>query len=143
MPAARLLASSPCPTCPYRRDVPSGIWDAEEYAKLPRYDEETSLQPVGVFDCHQVNGCVCSGWAACHDGEHLLALRLAEVFGTRTAGQVREILEYTTAVPVFASGREAADHGLAALHDPGARAVAAIRKIERTRAKRNGAALRA
>lgn len=25
----------PCGTCPYRRDVPAGIWHGEEYAKLP------------------------------------------------------------------------------------------------------------
>lgn len=23
-----------CESCPYRRDVPSGIWDRSEYAKL-------------------------------------------------------------------------------------------------------------
>lgn len=26
--------TEPCETCPYRRDVPSGVWSADEYRKL-------------------------------------------------------------------------------------------------------------
>jgi hypothetical protein len=46
----------PCPTCPYRRDVPSGIWQASEYSKLPRYDNDVPDQlaagATGLFYCH-------------------------------------------------------------------------------------------
>ncbi|MGS2619304.1 DUF6283 family protein [Micromonospora sp. LZ34] len=74
-------ATAPCGTCPYRRDVPSGVWDAAEYAKLPAYDQPTARQPGGLFLCHQADGRVCAGWAGCHDTDNLLALRLAALQG--------------------------------------------------------------
>lgn len=46
-------APSPCSSCPYRRDVPSGLWGANEYAKLRDYDNPTWAQPPGIFQCHQ------------------------------------------------------------------------------------------
>lgn len=49
-------AKNPCGSCPYRRDVPSGIWSEEEYDKLPQYDLPTGDQPPNVFLCHQQNG---------------------------------------------------------------------------------------
>lgn len=75
-----------CASCPYRRDVPAGIWAREEYGKLPGYDEPTPFQPRGVFLCHQhdpgTDGHpVCGGWAGCHDGDELLALRMAVLGG--------------------------------------------------------------
>ena len=43
-------AKSPCGSCPYRQDVPSGVWAASEYEKLPAYDApETFMQPPGLF----------------------------------------------------------------------------------------------
>nr|WP_280343300.1 DUF6283 family protein [Nocardia neocaledoniensis] len=30
-------APRPCVSCPYRRDVPSGVWDFGEYEKLRGY----------------------------------------------------------------------------------------------------------
>jgi len=44
---------APCQSCPYRRDVPSGIWAHEEYEKILDYDNETGHQPMKVFMCHQ------------------------------------------------------------------------------------------
>jgi hypothetical protein len=102
----------PCGTCPYRRDVPAGIWAAEEYAKLPAYDRETWAQPPGLFMCHQQDGCLCGGWLAAHDRDHLLALRLA-------APQLDPgVWDYQPGVPVFGSGAEAAAHGLAGIENP-------------------------
>ena len=66
----------PCGSCPYRKDVPSGIWAKSEYDKLPRYDGETWEQDPKAFMCHQRDGCLCGGWLACHSPRHLLALRL-------------------------------------------------------------------
>jgi hypothetical protein len=51
--SAPLPASNPCGSCPYRRDVPSGVWDAAEYEKLPRYDGPMADQPARLFLCHQ------------------------------------------------------------------------------------------
>lgn len=39
------LRDNPCHSCPYRRDVPSGVWATEEYDKLLPYDADTASQP--------------------------------------------------------------------------------------------------
>lgn len=129
-------APNPCGTCPYRRDVPSGVWHPDEYAKLPDYDNDTGAQPSGVFLCHQVNGHVCSGWAACHDMTHNLALRFALLADMLTPETMDAIVDYTTTVPLFASGREAAAHGMADTESPGDDAERAIDKLTRRRAAR-------
>jgi hypothetical protein len=111
-------APRPCESCPYRLDVPSGVWAAEEYAKLPDYDLPTPYQPPAVFLCHQHDGRACAGWAGCHDGDHLLALRFAGVSGLSTE-TVDAIRDYRSPVPLHASGTEAAAHGMADLLNPG------------------------
>jgi hypothetical protein len=131
-------APRPCDSCPYRREVASGIWDFSEYEKLRRYDADTPYQPPQLFQCHQTDLAsdrkrVCAGWAGCHDGNHLLALRLAVAQGLISEDTARAVVEYATAVPLFASGAQAADHGQHNLDHPDATAMAAIAKIERAR----------
>lgn len=126
-------APRPCSSCPYRRDVPSGIWAAEEYAKLPAYDRPTYAQPLGLFLCHQTAGDdpgarVCAGWVGCH-GDQLLGVRLAISRGLLPG----EVTAYSTEVPLFRSGTEAARHGMAGVAAPSAEAVAAGEKITRRR----------
>lgn len=125
---------APCGTCPYRRDVPSGIWHASEYAKLPGYDGETGEQLAkgarGLFFCHQSTGEVCAGWVGCHDTRHLLALRLHPVD--------RSTFDYESPVPLFASGAEAAAHGVARIEEPDDRASIAIRKLGARRRRKRG-----
>lgn len=116
-------AAVPCPSCPYRKDVPSGVWEADEYEKLPRYDKPTYAQPPQLFMCHQQNGCICSGWLACHDKGELLALRLHPVDPTA--------YEYRSPVPVFADGWRAALHGVKDIANPGPAARALMKKIGR------------
>lgn len=99
--------SRPCGSCPYRKDVPPGVWHADEYAKLPEYDKPTYDQPPGVFMCHQQDGCVCSGWAHVAD-EDTLALRLAGFNGN----DVVPVIEYQSPIPTFDTHTEAAEHGL-------------------------------
>ncbi|MGW5160473.1 DUF6283 family protein [Nonomuraea wenchangensis] len=75
-------AERPCGTCPYRKDVLSGSWAREEYDKLRGYDRPTFAQPVTLWLCHQHDRDsprrrVCAGWAGCHDGTTLLAVRVA------------------------------------------------------------------
>lgn len=122
-------SAAPCGSCPYRRDVPAGIWHPDEYAKLPGYDGETGDQAAagasGLFMCHQNDGHLCAGWAGCHDTGHLLALRLHRVHPST--------FNYTSPVPLFASGAEAAAHGLAGVAEPCARARQAIGKLQRRR----------
>jgi len=122
-------APKPCESCPYRRDVPSGVWSAHEYAKLARYDGPTWTQPTELFQCHQTDhdsarARLCAGWVACH-GEELLALRIGAAIGTVNPA----VLNYTTAVPVFASGTEAMLHGVAKINDPSDEACAMVAKI--------------
>lgn len=120
-------SKAPCGTCPYRRDVPAGIWDASEYEKLPLYDGETMEQVLKggtrLFFCHQNDGHLCAGWAGCHDTNHLAALRIHEV--------ADETFDYVSPVPLFESGAEAAAHGLSGIDNPDRRAREAIAKLER------------
>mgnify|MGYP000989402522 CR=1 FL=1 len=85
----------PCGSCPYRRDVASGIWAASEYAKLTAYDADTPFQPPNLFLCHQTaaedhRARLCAGWVGCH-GPDLLALRLAATTGQLATTDVRAL----------------------------------------------------
>lgn len=101
--------------------MPAGIWDASEYHKLPPYDNETWAQPMGLFYCHQNDGHLCAGWVGCHDTDHLLSMRVNRV--------APETFEYVSPVPLFASGAEAARHGLSGVDDPDEHAIIAIEKL--------------
>jgi hypothetical protein len=114
------------------------LWAPEEYEKLRRYDALTGEQPTAVFLCHQKNrgaaeGRVCAGWAGCHDGRNLRALRIAALGTLMSIEDIEAAADYISPVPLFASGREAADHGLAEVAAPGVDAVAAISKLARAR----------
>lgn len=113
----------PCGSCPYRRDVPSGIWDISEYLKLPEYDGETWEQSPALFMCHQRDGCLCGGWLQTHDTNHLLALRLHKVDPSAYG--------YQTDVETFASGAEARDHGLKDIANPGDEALRKMKGLQR------------
>lgn len=124
----------PCSSCPYRRTVPSGIWHPEEYAKLPAYDRETFAQPPQAFMCHHGDGNVCSGWLGHTDPSQLLAVRI----GISAGHLDPSCASYETDVPLFASGEEAAAHGLRDVPAPSARAHDAIRKITTIRPEVTG-----
>jgi hypothetical protein len=128
-------AKSPCPTCPYRKDVPSGVWHESEYGKLPEYDGPTFEQPVGAFFCHQQNGRLCAGWCGTHDMGESLGLRFAASTGVLSTEDVEAALDYVSPVPLFASGEAAAMHGIAQLDNPSPEARAFMQKIERRRAR--------
>lgn len=133
-----LPAPKPCASCPYRQDAPSGLWAAEEYDKLPRYDADMPFQPVEVFACHQTDRNtpgtrLCAGWVAAHGPENLLSLRIAASSGHIPAEDMPAVWDYTTSVPVFATGAEAAAHGIRDIDAPGVDAERAISKIIRRR----------
>ncbi|MFF7415791.1 DUF6283 family protein [Streptomyces lydicus] len=134
----RSPAPRPCESCPYRRDVPAGIWAGEEYEKLRRYDADTPNQPTGMFQCHQADGDsnarrICAGWVGCHEGEHLLALRLAVIDRSIDLTTFRAAIEYDSPVPLFPSGSAAAAHGEAGIDSPAEDARRMVDKISRTR----------
>lgn len=126
-------ARNPCGSCPYRRAVPSGVWSAEEYDKLPAYDADTGSQPTSVFLCHQQNGRLCSGWAGCHDMEESMGIRMAIIVGKIEEQDIDAILDYTTTTPLFSSGAEAASHGAAGIESPDTAARKIIDKLTRKR----------
>ena len=129
----RAPAPRPCESCPYRRDVPSGVWVEEEYHKLPLYDAPTYMQPNGIFVCHQNDGRMCAGWVGCHDMDDNLAVRLAAIRGHMAPDTLDAVLNYQTDVPLFSSGQEAADHGMREIPNPGDGANRIITKITRRR----------
>jgi len=127
-------AKSPCTSCPYRRDVPSGIWAALEYDKLPFYDGSISEQvakggAVSRFDCHQSNGKLCAGWIGTHGASNLLAMRLLSFSDGVEID--RKVWTYKSPVPLFASGAEAAKHGKRAIMRPGKAAKAMVDRLMR------------
>ncbi|QIG76168.1 hypothetical protein EVC24_147 [Rhizobium phage RHph_I4] len=107
---------APCKSCPYRKDVPSGIWSEEEYEKLPSFDGEIVDQFVNggtaLFLCHQRNNALCSGWLGCHGTDNLIALRL------HSHAVDESVWGYETDVPLFSSGKEAAEHGMKDIDAP-------------------------
>lgn len=123
------VAAAPCKSCPYRCDVPSGVWAREEYDKLPLYDGEMAEQAMrgafALFHCHQKDGCLCAGWVGAHGADNLLAMRL------NAARIDRSVWEYQSPLPVFASGREASAHGKRSIRRPGADARRIIGRLSR------------
>ena len=123
-----------CVSCPYLLDVPSGVWSADEYEKLPAYDNGPQGQPsmlVGVFLCHQTpeikpkvgTDTVCRGWLTVHcEG---IAARLAVMQGQITPEQLyAEVQE-----PLYASGAEAAAAGIKGIKRPNKKARKIIDRL--------------
>jgi hypothetical protein len=79
---------------------------------------------------------VCAGWSGCLDGDELLALRIAVMLEAMTPQTAQTVRDYQSPVALFASGAQAAAHGLRDLDNPGPQARAAITKIEHLRARR-------
>lgn len=126
------IKRSPCASCPYRKDVPSGIWHEDEYAKITPYDLDTASQPLSLFLCHQNDGCLCRGWLDCH-GAELLALRMAAIKGDPSQEEIAKALDEGSAVPVFTTAAAAAKHGRKSIKRPGPKAKTLINKIEKRR----------
>jgi len=117
----------PCPTCPYRKDVPSGVWHAEEYERLRRYDQDGVV--LGVFLCHQsiVAGVdiVCKGWCVVHQDS--IAVRLAMAQGQFDRSALDE-----PKVGLHESGNAAADFGQRDIEKPKRMALKVVEKLVRT-----------
>jgi len=127
------IAKAPCKSCPYRQDVPSGVWAAHEYEKLPAFDAPIAEQLLsgngGFFMCHQRSGEMCAGWVACH-GDNLAALRFVEL-GISKERVTPEVFGYVSPVPVFTSGAEACAHGLRDMEQPSAKARRVVDRLAR------------
>lgn len=126
-----LCPPRPCKSCPYRRDVPSGVWHPEEYTRLAEYDEKPD-RPVKLeaFHCHQENAhgrpTVCVGWLGCH-GTKAVAVRVALASGQLTLEDVDRA--HDTDVPLHRSGVEAALAGLRDIAHPSPEACRLIDRL--------------
>lgn len=109
------------------------MWAESEYAKLPAYDLDTPNQPHQAFFCHQQDGRLCAGWIGTHDMDNSLALRLAVLFRTITPDEADRAREYTTDVPLWDSGAQAAEHGIEWIAAPDVDAERIIAKLNRKR----------
>lgn len=120
------VRQEPCSACPYRQDVASGVWAFHEYEKLRDYDLPTGEQPFAVFACHATPEHLCHGWTVVHTRRghefDLLALRVR-------GADYSQIPE--TAVPLWGSGNEAADHGQADIDEPDEQAQATVARLVR------------
>lgn len=116
-------ARRPCSSCPYRCDVPSGVWDQPEYAKLEAYDGETGSQPPSVFLCHLLNRRLCAGWVAVHDMDESLGLRIAVLTDLISPATAEKLLDYTTDVELHESGAAARAYGMRDISSPGSGAI--------------------
>jgi len=118
------VRKQPCSACPYRKDVPSGVWEHHEYEKLREYDAITPDQPFAYFACHATPESLCHGWAVVHTSRgneyDLLALRIIGY---------PDIPKPT--VELFASGNEAADHGQEEIETPSTEALETVERLVR------------
>jgi len=125
------MKSKACGSCPYLRSTPSGIWHPEEYEKLCKYDDETFLQPLGVFCCHNEPNAFCHGWLEVHGKAHdLLSLRMA------ASSLPEDFFIPEKTVLTYNSGSEAMDSGMEGIKHPSRDAVLKMESIARTRKRK-------
>jgi Family of unknown function (DUF6283) len=125
---------SPCSSCPYRKDTPPAVWDAEEYEKLRTYDDDSLDTAFAIFMCHQGpmigKELVCKGWLNVHPD--CIAVRIALSRGKISV----EDRDHQTDVPLYASGNEAANAGMKGIRRPGRAARSVIGKLSALRARK-------
>tara|TARA_R110000772_G_scaffold35637_4_gene85805 strand:+ start:21739 stop:22104 length:366 start_codon:yes stop_codon:yes gene_type:complete len=67
--------TSPCGSCPYRKDSKLATWDKTEFEKLLEFDKDY----IGkTYKCHKNDGSCCKGWLMNQDKRSLpsIALRI-------------------------------------------------------------------
>ena len=125
------VADNPCPTCPYRKDTPPGVWHESEYKKLPAYDTNEAFE---TFLCHYSptidRNAVCRGWLSVH--RESVAARLACINGSITPDQ----LYAEVSAELYPDGATACAAGLKGVNKP---SRAARRKIESISKQRRAA----
>lgn len=126
------VAPEPCGSCPYRRDVPPGIWAAEEYHKLTRFAGEATperLPALGTFLCHQTHPLgretLCRGWLTVE--RESLAVRLGCIEGRIDPRQV----DAPVTALLYDSGAQAAAMGLRGVRRPSGAAKRLIARLAR------------
>jgi len=86
----------PCKTCPYRKDVPVGVWDPVEFQNLL---EQDARQFGRMFDCHgeiakqPADRELCAGWLLDQQRRGLpsIALRMAVISDPAIRDQLERV----------------------------------------------------
>jgi len=124
----------PCLTCPYRKDVPSGVWHREEYEKLRAYDDNLN-PPLALFLCHQTNVAnreiLCKGWVMVHRDS--IASRMGQL-----KGEIDATAFTPCQVELHESGNAAADFGEMDVKRPKKKARKVVEKLHKTRSFKLG-----
>lgn len=135
-----------CSSCPYRRDVPSGVWAREHYELLRDMDSRRTIKvPMlgpndetvmvdapnpnpGTFHCHQSNATgrptVCRGWLSVE--RNSIGVRLLASFG---GIEYEDIPDEDESATYYSSGTEAAEAGLRDIENPSSEARLLCRKL--------------
>jgi hypothetical protein len=124
----------PCPTCPYLKSTPPGVWHPDEYKKLEKYDYdpwEGKSPELSIFHCHYTTrgidkNTICQGWLDCHGADELISMRIA-----RLSGKIPDDFRWEpSGADVYKSGKEAAIKGLMGVKNPSEKAKKLINKLE-------------
>lgn len=73
-------SSTPCGSCPYRTDVPVGVWHTSNFRSLLLSDRDPDNG--NVFGCHLADGTICRGWLLDQKRRNLPSVRLRVVLAT-------------------------------------------------------------
>jgi hypothetical protein len=133
-------AATPCNSCPYRTDVPSGVWAAEEYEKLPTFDLPTEQHRV--FLCHKAGDNLCAGWCGTHEVAALIGPRIMLAAGDLSPEDYAAACDYVSPIPLFESGAAAAEHGMRDIEHPSEEARLTVARVTKY-AERNLARVQA
>lgn len=111
------VPKEPCGSCPYRKDVPAGVWHPEEYTKLSGFTpkDPRSVPAMGTFLCHnheEKDRVLCRGWTFVE--RESPAVKLLVYLGRVEPDDVCQ----TPRTPLFETGQEAALHGLSGVKKP-------------------------
>lgn len=125
-----LVLPKACDSCPYRRDVPPGVWAKEEYDKLPLYDCDAPMPALSSFLCHQSHATeiatVCRGWLSVHRDS--VAARISQIKGELLPEDIPTADESNV---YYESGAEAAKAGKRGVRRPSKAAKQKVRNLVR------------
>jgi len=134
-----LVPKRACSSCPYRRDVPSGVWAADHYHVLKELDCRRTIKlpyptkdgivmldtpnpSPGTFHCHQSNATgkptVCRGWLSVE--RNSIGARLL---------QMDEMPTEDESDFYYSTGTEACEAGLKGIESPSPEARALVEKL--------------
>ncbi len=68
-----LKCTTPCKSCPYRKDAPLQLWNKKEFLDV-LINEKSELGVI--YACHKKNGSTCIGWLMMQDKNRFPSIML-------------------------------------------------------------------